>query len=258
MDGLNFLGELFSQGLSYSSINTARSALSALFACGEGAQFGNNNMVTRFMKGVYCVRSSLPRYKETWDISRVLNHIRSWHPLSQLNLKKLTLKTVSLMAIISMQRSQTLQALEIGENLTMGSEECTFMIKSLLKTSKPNHHLGYVTFKAYPDDHALCVLSCIREYIKRTEALRGENNRLFISFVKPHRQVSTETIRRWLKATLELCGIDTTKFKAHSFRAAATSAASQANVPIEIILKTANWNNAKTFRKFYEKTIVTA
>ena len=56
-----------------------------------------------------------------------------------------------------------------------------------------------------------------------------------------------ETISRWLKSTLELCNIDTTIFKAHSDRAAAASAAKQANVPIEEILNKAHWNNAKTF-----------
>ena len=115
-------------GLSYSSIKTAWSALSALIACGEGSPFGNNSM-----KDVFCVRQSLPRYEETWDISIVLNHMRKWYPLNQLGLKQLTLKTLSLMALISMQRSQTLQALEIGKNLIMVSDPCTYKIKTLLK-----------------------------------------------------------------------------------------------------------------------------
>ena len=255
---MNFLGELFSSGLSYSSINTARSALSALIACGGGSHFGNNSMVSRFMKGVFCIRPSLPRYEETWDISVVLNQMRNWYPLNELSLRKLTLKTLSLMALISMQRSQTLQALEIGENLIMGPDQCTFKIRTLLKTSKPNNHLRNITFKAYPNDEALCVISCIREYIKRTQVLRGEDTKLFISFVKPHRTVSTETIRRWLKTSLELCGIDTTAFKAHSFRAASASAAKQADVPIEKILETANWTNAKTFSKYYDRPILIA
>ena len=119
--------------------------------------------------------------------------------------------------------------------------------QNTVKNSRPNYHLRNITFKAYSNDDALCVISCTREYFQRTEVLCGEFTKFFISFVKPHRYVRIETISRWLKSTLELCNIDTTIFKAHSDRAAAASAVKQANVPIEEILNKAHWNNAKTF-----------
>ena len=115
----------------------------------------------------------------------------------------------------------------------MGSDQCTFKIRTLLKTSKPNNHLRNITLKAYPNDEALCVISCIKEYIKRTQVLRGECTKLLISFVKPPGTVSTGTISRWLKTSLGLCGIDRAAFKACNFRAAPASTAKQAEVPIE-------------------------
>ena len=48
---LPFLVRLFNQGLSYSALNTARSALSAIIIMGSGESFGTNRVVTRFMKG---------------------------------------------------------------------------------------------------------------------------------------------------------------------------------------------------------------
>ena len=59
------------------------------------------------------------------------------------------------------------------------------------------------------------------------------------------KKVSKDTISRWLKDILNKSGIDTTKFTAHSFRMAATSAASSQGVGISTILATANWANVK-------------
>ena len=42
---------LHSQGLSYSSINTARSALSSILKLDNCDNFGTHPLVTRFMKG---------------------------------------------------------------------------------------------------------------------------------------------------------------------------------------------------------------
>ena len=50
-------------------------------------------------------------------------------------------------------------------------------------------------------------------------------------------------------------GIDTNVFKAHSTRAAASSAASR-TVDITHVLCTADWRSEKTFAKFYHKPIV--
>ena len=48
-------------------------------------------------------------------------------------------------------------------------------------------------------------------------------------------------------------GVDTTIFKPHSTRTAATSRAKSASVPIQEILKTAGWSSSRCFDKFYDK-----
>ena len=54
---------------------------------------------------------------------------------------------------------------------------------------------------------------------------------------------------------LEDAGIDTTKFGAHSTRAASTSAAAKEGTPLEVILESAGWSNCGAFDKFYQKPI---
>ncbi len=252
--GINFLAELYDDGLSYSSINTARSALSTLMQLQDGENFGSNTLVSRFMRGVFVKRPALPRYKEIWDVSIVLRHIEKWHPLKDLDLKCLTLKTVMLMALTSGQRCQTINALNIS-NMQLTENRCRFEIKELLKTTRPNSHFGVVEFVAYIEE-PLCVRACLREYINRTKELRGNNTKLLISFRKPHNAVTTSTVSRWLKETLRLSGIDITTYKSHSVRAAATSAAQLLNVTIEDILSAGGWAGAETFRKFYNKPLL--
>ena len=50
---LDFLSELFENGNSYSAVNTARSALSAIGIIIDGFAVGSHPLVVRFMKGVY-------------------------------------------------------------------------------------------------------------------------------------------------------------------------------------------------------------
>ena len=63
------------------------------------------------------------------------------------------------------------------------------------------------------------------------------------------------TIARWVKEVLRLSGIDISQFPAHSTRSASTSTAFRLGVPISDIMKVAEWTQAFTFKKFYQKPI---
>ena len=86
------MGELFNQGIGYGELNTARSALSTIVVLSNNASFGTHPLVCRFMKGVFEMRPSLPRYKDIWDASTVLEYLKTLHPPEDLTLKELTLK----------------------------------------------------------------------------------------------------------------------------------------------------------------------
>ena len=87
-------------------------------------------------------------------------------------------------------------------------------------------------------------------------SLRGNGpndfvSKLFISYIEPHKPISTDTLSRWIKLVLASAGIDTSVFKAHNVRGAATSQAYAKGVPIAEILRAADWTNERTFRKYY-------
>ena len=72
IDGLNFLQYLFNLSVSYSSINTARSALSFILPRNDCGSFGQHFLIKRFIKGVYNLRTPAPKYSYIWDVSVVL------------------------------------------------------------------------------------------------------------------------------------------------------------------------------------------
>ena len=222
VDGINFLGDLYQKPLSYSAINTARSALSTVIFPAEGGTFGNHPLVTQFLKGVFTVRTSLPRYQEIWDVSTVLSYLKMLHLPENLSLQLLTLKTTMLLVLLSGQRCQTIHALDVS-HVTLTDENCIFYVQKLLKTSRPGKHLGRLEFRNFDEDKKLCIVTVLKEYVHRTQLTRGNFTQLLLSYCKPFKPVCTDTIARWLKKVLENAGINITKYGAHSTRAAVTS-----------------------------------
>ena len=246
------MAELFDNGLKYSALNTARSALSSFVLLSTGQSFGSHHLVIRFLRAVYNDRPSLPRYKEIWNVDVVLNLLRKWSPVKYLSLKQLTYKLVMLCALVASARAQTLSFLSL-DNMDIHTNKYIFKIPQLLKQSRPGYENPDVVIKAYPVDRRLCVLTVLKEYLKRTKSIRA-TKQLFVSFIKPHDKVTTSTIGRWVRTVMQKAGINTTKYKAHSVRAAVASKASS-NVPINDIMKLAGWSQESTFRKYYKKNI---
>jgi hypothetical protein len=222
-----------------------------------GTTFGNHPLVTRFVKGVFVLWPALPRYTEIWDISLVFNYLQTLHPIEELNLKELTLKTVMLLAILSGQCCQTLHALSIT-SMERQENKYIFYVNQLLKTSKPGKHWGHQEFTAYPSDPRLCIVSCLNQYLKKSKSIRNNSVQLLLSYQKPHHSVSCDTIARWLKSVMKEAGINTDIYSVHSTRAASTSAAKALNIPIQTIINAAAWTNEQTFQKFYCKPIASS
>lgn len=229
-------------------VNTNRSALSSTLYPVNNAPVGSHAVVVRLVKGIYHLRTPLSRYSLTWDVAKVISYLRTLFPLEKLNLKTLTLKTVMLCALSSAQREQSLCALDL--NFKKQSQDCiSFVIAERLKVSKPGKSLE-VKFMSLPEEPSLCTMSTLAEYILRTEKLRS-STKLFISFIRPHKQVATTTVGRWIKSVLSSAGIDTSVFKENSVRCASATNAYIKGVPVAEILRTADWTNERIFRKYY-------
>ena len=252
-DGLDFLTLLYKQGVGYSAIITARSALSSAITPADKMTFGEHPVVACFLKGTFELRPSLPRYSTIWDAGMVLTYLRSFPALNDLTLKQLTLNLTMLLALVTAQRTQTLSMLDTScmQETTTG---ITFTIRDTLKTTRPGKHLAPIEIRPFAPDSRLCPVTYIKHYITKTNSLRS-NPRLLISYTKPLKPVTNSTVARWIRSTLQDAGIDVSIFSAHSSRTATTSYSANAQIPLADILKAAGWSKAQTFAEHYNKPI---
>lgn len=253
---IQFLTEQFEAGLGYSSLNTARGALSSLGLKLEQFSAGSHPLVVRFMKGVFNLRPTTPRYADIWSVDTVLNYLRRLSPVRNLSLKDLTLKLVMLIALTNAARVQTIHMLSVN-SFKKSSSEFVFKLENVLKQSRPSFDCSIIKLKAYPPDRRVCIYTVLKEYLVRTKEIRKDSgsNKLLLSYVRPYRAVTRDTISRWIKIIMYRAGIDTRKYGSHSVRGASTSKAKLRMVPIREILQKAGWSNQSTFAKFYEKEI---
>ena len=97
-NALDFLSKLFSDGHSYSQINTASSALSNVIT---KVPCGKHTDVKRFIKGIFQLRPTFPKYHVIWDVRKVFNYFRKLPVMSNLTLKEFSLKLAMLLCLVS-------------------------------------------------------------------------------------------------------------------------------------------------------------
>jgi hypothetical protein len=250
---LDFLSSLFDSGLSYSSLNSARCALSTILQLSDSAViFGQLLIVKRFMKGIFELPPTLHRYQTTWDVSKDLDFFRKQPMPSALTLKDLTVKVTFLLSLLSGQRCQTIHLLTV-DNMIHVADKCTFHVREKVKQTRVGAHVKPLEFLKYSLEPQLCAVTHLLEYVKRTACTRNDRKQLLLSHVKPYGPVSKDTISRWIKSVLSSAGLDVTKFKSHSVRAASTSFLALNNCNIKDIMLSAGWSNEQTFQRFYNK-----
>ena len=115
---LEFLTGLFEAGASYSSLNSARSAVASILV-DQQTSIGEAPLIKKFLRGAFNARPQLPRYTSTWDVNIVLNYLRGVAPSKSLSLKQLTLKTAALLLLLSSHRGQTIMNFKLGSKMEL-------------------------------------------------------------------------------------------------------------------------------------------
>ncbi len=207
------------------------------------------------MRGVFRSRPSLPRYSVTWDPQLVLTLLRSWGPTALLMLKQLSFKLVALLALCQPKRVSELAAFDV-DFLHKSPIEWVFHLPRMTKTHKVGQLPDMAVYARFPSDLLLCPVTTLMAYLDRTASFRQSTSALLLSYCQPHRPVSAQTLSRWLTTLLAAAGIDTSVFKAHSTRSAATSKAAATGFSIAQILAAGCWSDkSNTFAMFYCRTV---
>ena len=204
--------------------------------------------IKRVFKYFYQNKPLRPRYDSFWPVDKLLSFLKSWHPKEELSLEQLTYKTIALIAVSSSDRGQTLHMAKV-DDIKVHSDRVEFVInektKGTRKILKPIIISCVVT-----QDESLDVAAHVLYYIEKTKEWRGDKGKLFLSpFTK--RPVVKSTLAKWLVKVLHLSGIDTNKFKAHSYRGAGLSEAYKKGASINQIVAAGNWCGPTVFESYY-------
>ena len=93
---------------------------------------GRHHLVKRFLNGIFNLKPSLPKYSFTWDTGIVISYLSQVHQL-----KPLTYKLATLLAILSGQRAREIVSVIDLRNMDLTDTGCTIRIGNLLNTSGP-------------------------------------------------------------------------------------------------------------------------
>lgn len=251
---LLFLTDQFNKGAAYGSMNNHRSALSLLL----GSEMTNSDQIKRLLKGAYKLRPATPKYTITWDPQVVLDFIASWVPNKDLSLEKITKKLVILLALTTAHRVQTLSLIKT-DNIKISPSGVQIGIVDIIKTSGAGREQPVLCLPYYVENKAICPATTLQDYLLATQEIRPASTKsLLLTFKRPHKPATSQTISRWIKQVLSASGVDVATFSAHSTRHAATSTAHAAGVSLDTIRRTAGWTErSRAFAQFYNRQIVT-
>ena len=124
----------------------------------DGFAVGQPPLDIRLLKGVLNLRPATPRYQRSWDVSVVLNYLRSQPNNNDLPLKSLSRKLAILLAVTAPKRSSELQLLDI-RFMRLHPEGVEFKLPGLTKTSS---EFSSAFLAKFEQDHKICVLRCLQ------------------------------------------------------------------------------------------------
>ena len=117
---------------------------------------GSHPLIKRFMKGVFSNRPALPKYNVIWDVSVVLNVLKTLYPHNDLSLLVLSQKLVVLLLLLSGHRWQSIHLPDIRNiSYVYGGNKIT--IGDLSKTSKAGMHMSEINLPMFKQDVRILV-----------------------------------------------------------------------------------------------------
>ena len=225
----------------------------------DNTPVGQHPYIIRLLKGVFNSRPPSVKLLPEWDLKVVLDALQKapFEPLKQADLKFVTYKTIFLVAITTFRRCSDLQALRLGEEaVKVQNRGVTFIRTGLSKQDRPGHVRNKFFVPAFKDNKKLDPKRGLFYYLKKTDYLRAQNQlKLFVSIVKPHQPVSTQTISKWIVNTIRMAYDRDIKTTGHSTRAIGPSWALFKGASMHSILDAADLSKETTFTRFYLRDV---
>ncbi|CAB4006638.1 Hypothetical predicted protein [Paramuricea clavata] len=155
-----------------------------------------------FPKGAFERKPPANKHHAIWDVQTVLAYLKTFTPNSGLSLKELSHKLTMLLALVTIQRKQTLIHLNINNGCMIQSDvQFVFVLDKHIKQSRPNYSVPPVIVPRYNLDSDVFPYLCLEAYLEKTKHLRQSVN-LLVATIKPHRAIGSQILARWIKIVL--------------------------------------------------------
>ena len=145
---------------------------------------------------MFHVRHPKPRYEFIWDTDLVLNFLKSLQT-SDITLKLLTLKTVTLLTLLSGQRVSTVHQFRLSQ-MQRTPTIIIFNIQGLLKQTRQHKRDLPITYHAFPHDVNLCPVATIESYLhaRATMVHAAINDDFLLCYGNPHGPAPKDPLAR--------------------------------------------------------------
>lgn len=247
-----FITALQERSLKSASILSIVSSIRAVFTF-IGAPVADSYLLQSVLLGVRKSAPPQPRYKDTWDISVLVNYIkRSWPDNSALDNETLRNKAMVLLRLSLLARSS-----DIARALMPSFTE-EGMLVSFEATKETRASVTTTPLPVYPvADPDICPVSAVREWISRSSDWRSsaEGRFLFLRLDPSHAPISSQRVAKVTLDAMRSAGIDVKKFKAASTRSAAATKALDAGCEVDTVMKLGRWSSRSVFDKFYNRSL---
>lgn len=188
----------------------------------------------------------------------------SWPENSELSIKNLRLKTITLLALVAMLRPSdvaphakvynpetgavqpllfTLSQVQFEEDGSM-----TINFHGIKNDYKRDGFQVRITPSVDPHLDPVATLQC---YINRTAQQRPAEGPVFISLTSPYQGITSSTVSRVLEQSIQIANLDPKKFSAKSFRPTGATISVQAGCNPDIIRHVGRWKSKEVFEKHY-------
>ena len=251
---INFLQFEFEyNNRAYRTLNNLRSSVSStLGPCPvSGKPIGQDMLVCRYMRGVKRLRPPKQALFPNWEISKVLDYLKSLGDSSSLSLTMLLKKTAFLVALVCFKRPSDLCNMQITDGywyLSASSFACQPLGFSKTEMHNPAEPI-YI--KPFYEDEVLCPVKSLCTLALKLDKLRPKTEKRFwISAKKPNNGIASQTMAMWLKSVILEAGC---LGKARDVRSVGVSTAIQTGFDLDKVLKAGDWQRLSTVRRHYFK-----
>ena len=238
-----------------------------------GKDIGNDKYLSSLIKSFDRDRPAIRSLAPKWNLAWVLNVLSKepFEPLWLVPMKLLTVKTAFLLAFASARRVGEIHALSAATSCCRINKlsatlipEPGFMAKNETPSFKPEP-IRLQALGQFGNDNqslALCPVRALRVYLRRTQAIRADRLRLFLSLNAHVKDISKATISRWIVLAVRMAyerltprDLSFMRINAHEVRAVSATWAYYNNTSLRDVMQAAFWRAETTFTSFYLRSL---